>query len=147
MSLITELREKSANAEVIKSEVIAEIKNAFDKYLNGDRLEDYLRNRIGNQEIKERKVFMSVEFWEYHDGCSTTHFHCGGCAWYNPENRHDWKSRRYKGVELRTIDKEVCNYLSSRLVNRMNELGFYLVSKEDSKSRFGYYHTNYYFGW
>ena len=147
MNLITELRAKSASAETIKNEVIAEIKNAFDKYLNGDGLENYLRKRIGTTEIKERKVFMSVEFWEYHDGCSTTHFHCGGGVWYNPENKDGWKSHDYKGVELRTIDKEIGNYLSARLVSRMNELGFYLVSKEDATSRLGYYHTNFYFGW
>ena len=147
MSLINELREKSANAEAIKSEVIAEIKNAFDKYLNGDRLENYLRKIIGNSEIKERKVMLCVKFWEYHSGCSTTHFRCGGCEWYNPENRDDWKSHRYKGVELQTISDEVCNYLSARLMSRMNELGFYLVSKEDAKGRLSYYNTNYYFGW
>lgn len=147
MNLINELREKSANAESIKSEVIAEIKNAFDKYLNSDKLENYLRRRIGDTEIKERKVFMAVEFWEYHDGCSTTHFHCGGAEWYNPENRNGWDSHTYKGIELITINKEVCDYLSTRLMSRMNELGFYLISKEDQKSRFGYYDTNFYFGW
>lgn len=147
MSLITELREKSANAETVKGEVIAEIKNAFDKYLNSDRLENYLRHRIGTDEIKARQVFMDVEFWEYHSGCSTTHFRCGGCEWYNPENKYGWESYKYKGVELIAINKEVCNYLSERLVSRMNELGFHLVSKEDQKSRFGYYDTNFYFGW
>ena len=147
MNLINELRAKSANAETIKSEVIAEIKNCFDKYLNGDGLETYLRSRIGDTEIKERKVFMMVEFWEYHDGCSTTYFHCGGGVWYNPENKNGWESHRYKGIELITINKEIGDYLSSRLMSRMNELGFYLVSKEDQKSRFGYYNTHFYFGW
>lgn len=147
MNLIIELREKSANAESVKSEVIAEIKNYFDKYLNSDGLENYLRQRIGTTEIKERKVFMLVEFWEYHSGCTTTNFHCGGKTWYNPENKDGWDSHTYKGVELRTIDKEIGNYLSTRLMNRMNELGFYLVSKEDKKNRFGYYDTNFYFGW
>ena len=147
MNLITELREKSAKAEITKSEVIAEIKAAFDRYLNSDELENYLRCKIGKTEIKERKVFMIVEFWEYHSGCSTTQFRCGGYTWYNPENEEGWESHTYKGVELRTIDKEVCNYLSSRLVSRMNELGFYLISKEDQNSRFGYYDTHFYFGW
>lgn len=147
MSLINELRAKSANAENTKSEVIAEIKTYFDQYLNSDALESYLRKRIGTSEIKERKVYMGVEFWEYHDGCSTTHFHCGGKAWYNPETKDGWSSHYYKGVELKTIDKDVCRYLSSRLVSRMNELGFYVVSREESNSRFGYYDTNFYFGW
>lgn len=147
MSFINELREKSAGAEATKNDIIAEIKNSFDQYLNSDRLEQYLRLCIGDAEIKQRKVFMKVEFWEYHSGCSTTHFHCGGCNWYNPDNRNGWDSCNYKGVELRTIDKEVCNYLSSRLVNRMNELGFYLVSQEDQKGRLGYYNRHFYFGW
>lgn len=147
MNLITELREKSANAENTKSEVVAEIKTYFDQYLNSDALENYLRRIIGKSEIRDRKVFLKVEFWEYHSGCSTTHFHCGGKEWRNPENEWDWKSHCYKGVELRTIDKEIGSYLSSRLISRMNELGFYLVSREDKQSRLGYYENYFYFGW
>ena len=147
MSLINELRVKSASAEGIKNEVIAEIKTYFDKYLNGDGLENFLRSTIRESEIKERKVFTKVTFWEYHDGCSTTHFYCCGKAWYNPENKDGWNSHTYKGVALSTIDKEIGNYLSTRLMSRMNELGFYLVSKEDCKRRLGYYETYFYFGW
>ena len=147
MNLINELRAKSANAENAKNEVIAEIKNYFDRYLNSDKLEDYLRRSISASEIEARKTFVFVEFWEYHEGCTTTNFTCAGMRWYNPENTHGWGSHYYKGIELRTIDKEICDYLSERLVTRMNELGFYLVSKEDQKSRFGYYDTHFYFGW
>ena len=147
MDFITELKTKSANAENIKSEVIAEIKTYFDKYLNSNELENYLRCTIDESDIKARKTFMAVKFWEHHDGCSTTHLACAGKRWYNPENKDGWDSHRYKGVELRTIDKEIGSYLSTRLVDRMNELGFYLVSKEDRKSRLGYYETHFYFGW
>lgn len=147
MNLINELKEKSAKAEITKSEVVAEIKNDFDKYLNSDRLENYLKRIIGNSEIKARKVFMKVEFWEYHSGCSTTHFHCGGYEWYNPDNRDGWESHTYKGVELITINDEIGKYLSTRLTDRMNELGFYIVSKEKQNGRFGYYNTHFYFGW
>lgn len=147
MSLITELRAKSANAENVRNEVIAEIKNCFDRVLNSDKFEKHLERRIRDDEIKKRKVFMSVDFWEYHSGCTTTNFNCGGIVWYNPENKNGWDSHYYKGVELRTINHEVCAYLSDRLVSRMNELGFHLVSKEDQKSRLGYYDTHLYFGW
>jgi hypothetical protein len=147
MSLINELKEKSTKAEVTKNEVIAEIKSEFDKYLNSDRLENHLKQRIGNTEIKERKVFMKVEFWEYHSGCSTTHFHCGGCEWYNPEYKDGWNSHTYNGIELKDISNEICEYLSSRLINRMNELGFYTISKEKQNGRLGYYNTHFYFGW
>ena len=147
MSLIKELRAKSEKVENVKEEIIKEIKAHFDKYLDGDGLENYLQKRIGASEIKARKVFMTVEFWEYHDGCSTTNFYCGGRVWYNPENKHGWESHKYKGIELISINREVCNYLSNKLEKRMCELGFELLSKEDQKSRFGYYDTNYYFGW
>lgn len=147
MSLIDELKEKSVKAEFTKSEVIAEIKSEFDKYLNSDRLENYLKRRIGNTEIKERKVFMKVEFWEYHSGCSTTHFHCGGYEWYNPKNKDGWESHTYNGIELKDISNEIGEYLSSRLTSRMNELGFYTISKEKQNGRLGYYNTHFYFGW
>lgn len=147
MSLINELKTKSANAESIKSEVIAEIKTYFDKYLNSDALENYLRACIGKSEIESRKVYMDVQFWEYHDGCTTTNFRCGGRVWYNPETKDGWNSHYYKGVELKTIDQEVGNYLCDRLVSKMNELGFYVASKEHRKSRLGYFEVTFYFGW
>ena len=147
MSLINELREQSNIVENKRAEVIAEIKASFDRILNSERFEEHLKRYIDASDIKARKTFMNVEFWEYHEGCSTTSFRCGGITWYNPENKEGWESHRYKGIELCSINKEVCSYLTSRLMNRMNELGFYLVSKEDKKSRFDYYHTNFYFGW
>ena len=147
MNLIAELKAKSANADSVRREVIEGIKAYFDKYLEGDGLENTLRKRIGTSEIRDRKVFMSVEFWEYHSGCSTTSFRCGGEHWYNPEDRDGWKSYNYKGVELRTIDKEVGEYLSAKLEKRMSELGFTLVSKKFECNRFNYYNIHYYFGW
>ena len=147
MDFISELRAKSEKAENHRASVIAEIKSSFDRNINSANFEDYLKRRIGASDIKQRKTFMKVEFWEYHSGCSTTHFHCGGLEWYNPENREGWASHSYKGVELSEIDEEIGQYLSSLLENRMRELGFYVVSKENSKGRLGYYHYNYYFGW
>ena len=147
MSLINELKAKSDTADCTKQEIIEEIKAYFDKYLDGDGLENHLRKTISASEIKERKTFTKVEFWEYHSGCTTTVFRCGGKCWYNPENRDGWKSHKYKGVELISIHKEVCSYLSDKLEKRMRELGFEMVSKEDQKSRLGYYDTHYYFGW
>lgn len=147
MNLMNELRIKSAHAENNRAEVIAEIKASFDKNINGADFEEHLRRRINDSDIKARKTFMKVEFWEYHSGCSTTHFHCGGYVWYNPENREGWNSHSYKGVELSQIDDEVGEYLSSLLENRMRELGFYVVSKENAKGGLGHYHYNYYFGW
>jgi hypothetical protein len=147
MSLINELRAKSANAEATKSEVVAEIKRAFSSYLDSDDFENYLRRRAGKEEIQKRTLPINVQFWAFHSGCSTTNFNCGGYTWYNPENKEGYPSHSYKGVELFTIHNEICSYISNRLKSKMNELGFYLVSAEDVKGRLNYYHTLFYFGW
>lgn len=146
MSLINELKAKSDNTDNVKREVIEEIQAYFDKYLE-EKLENFLQKRIGDTEIKERKVFMKVEFWAYHSGCSTTNFYCAGKYWYNPEIKDGWKSHDYRGVELRTINEEVCEYLTKQLEKRMCELGFNLLSKEKQKSRMEYHNTHFYFGW
>ena len=147
MSLINELRAKSANAEATKSEVVAEIKRAFSSYLDSDDFENYLRRRAGKEEIQKRTLPINIQFWAYHSGCSTTYFNCGGYTWYNPENEEGYPSHSDKRVELVTIQDEICSYISNRLKSKMNELGFYLVSTEDAKGRLNYYHTLFYFGW
>lgn len=147
MSLINELREKSVKANNIKQEVIEEIKNYFDKYLQGDKLELFLRKAINVSDIKERKKFMQIKFWEYHEGCSDTHFYCSGLSWENPENKHGIKSWEYKGVKLRDIQDEVCGYLTRTLIDRMEQLGFHIVSNEYKPNRLGYYERHFYFGW
>lgn len=147
MNLIDELRAKSANAEEIKLNVIAEIQHFFDSYLNSELFEEYLRHKIGDEEIKKRQVFIGVEFWKYHTGCSCTHFSCGVHRWTNPENEYGYKSHSYKNIELISIQNKICNYIASRLKERMNELGFYQVSERDIKGKLGYYHTLFYFGW
>ena len=147
MSLIDELREKSTSMETIKNDIVAEIKKVFSSYLESEEFEEYLRRRAGKEEIQKRILPINVQFWAFHSGCTTTNFNCGGYTWYNPENRDGWESHKYKGIDLSTIDKEVCNYVSARLKSRMNELGFYLVSTENASGRLDYYHTLFYFGW
>lgn len=147
MSLIDELKAKSNSADMVKQEVITEIIKYFDEYLCGEGLEKYLRKRIGDKEIKERKVFMVVNFWEYHSGCSSTYFHCGGKNWKNPESPEGYKSCEYKGVSLRSINTEICAYMKTKLIKRMKELGFTLVSEEKKTNRFEYYEVHMYFGW
>lgn len=146
MNLITELKAKSNSTDNVKQEIIKEIQTYFDKYLD-EGLENFLQHRIGDAEIKERKVFLKVEFWAYHSGCSTTNFYCAGKYWYNPENKDDIQSWYYKGIELRTINEEICGYLTTKLEKRMCELGFNLLSKEKQKSGIGYHDTHFYFGW
>lgn len=147
MNLINELKEKSNQADNTKQEIVEEIKNYFNEYLDSDQLEKFLKANIREDDIKARKKFMMVEFWEYSSGCSTTNFYCGGKYWFNPENKDGWKSHNYKGIKLETIHKEICNYLTNKLISRMKDLGFNLLSQEDKTSWLGYYDRHFYFGW
>ena len=100
MSLINELKEKSNKVYDIRQEVIEEIKEYFDEYLDSDRFEKFLRKNIGNEEIRNRETYLAVRFWEYHNECLDTYFTCGGKKWSNPENQYNYKSRIYRGVYL-----------------------------------------------
>ena len=146
MSLINELKVKSNKAEDVKQEIIQEIKKYFDEYLDIG-LEDVLRQNITDSEIRSRQKFLKVEFWEYRSGCSTTSFYCAGKYWYNPENRDGYASHRYKGIELRDISEEIGNYLTVRLQQRMCELGFDVISREEKHTSMRLYNMHFYFGW
>jgi len=147
MSLINELRIKSNNADNKKQEVISEIKEYFDNYLNSDQLEKFLRANIKEDDIKARKKLIIIEFWNYASGCSTTSFYCAGLYWYNPENKEGWESHYYKTIELRSIQDDVCDYLEKKLRLKMEDLGFTLLSKEDKKGKLEYFNKHFYFGW
>lgn len=147
MSLINELRERSEDANNVKQEVIEEIKKYFYEYLQGEQLEHFLRKSISDSDIKKRKKFIQIKFWEYHAGCSDTYFYCSGLYWENPENKHGIKSWEYKGVKLKDIQDEICEYLTKTLIDRMEQLGFHIVSNEYKPNRLGYYERYFYFGW
>ena len=147
MDFITELRAKSENVKNTKVEIIDEIKARFDDYFNSDRFENYLRERIGRDELDKRQVTLYVKFWEYQSGCSTTHFGCGGITWCNPENKDGYESCIYKGIKLQTINFEVCQILADKLIAKMGAMGFALLSQETQTSRFNYYDKHFIFGW
>jgi hypothetical protein len=145
-NLINELKAKSDRAAATKADISAEIIKIFEKCLD-KQLEDEVRGRIGDTQIKERKVYMQVSFWEYHSGCSTTQFRCGGFTWYNPENHDGWESRTYKNFTLKDIHEPICKHLDNYLERKMHDLGFYTVERTHRISRLGYYETDFYFGW
>ena len=147
MNLINELKQKSNEAYNVKQEVIREIKDYFNEYLNSDDFENYLRTHIDKEEIEKRETSLIVEFWEYHIGCSDTYFYCGGKRWNNPEVQYSYDSRKYKEVMLCDIQSDVCQYLETKLIHRMKELGFNYLRQDKVGNRFNYFDTRYYFGW
>ena len=147
MSLVDELKEKSNELYNIKQEIIEEIKEYFDAYLNSNRFEEFLRGKIRDDEIRKREILLSINFWEYHSGCPDTYFACGGKRWYNPENQHNYESIFYRGIRLYDIQKEICNYLEKRLMQKMIDLGFSFLRYDKKEMVFGYFEISYYFGW
>lgn len=53
MSLINELKEKSNKAYDVRQEVIEEIKEYFDKYLDSDRFENYLKKVLIRMKLQK----------------------------------------------------------------------------------------------
>ena len=107
MSLVDELKEKSNELYNIKQEIIEEIREYFDAYLNSNRFEEFLRGKIRDDEIRKREILLSINFWKYHSGCPDTYFACGGKRWCNPENQHNYESIFYRGIRLYDIQKEI----------------------------------------
>ena len=147
MSLVDELKEKSNELYNIKQEIIEEIKEYFDAYLNSNRFEEFLRGKIRDDEIRKREILLSINFCEYHFGCPDTYFACGGKRWCNPENQHNYESIFYRGIRLYDIQKEICNYLEKRLMQKMIDLGFSFLRYDKKENVFGYFDIIYYFGW
>lgn len=147
MNLVDELKEKSNKTYNIKQEVVEEIKGYFDEYLDSNRFENFLREKIGDDEIRKRETFLSINFWEYHSGCSDTYFACGGQRWNNPENQYNYASFFYRGIRLYDIQNEICNYLEKRLMKKMIDLGFSFLRYDKKENLFGYFEVSYYFGW
>ena len=69
MSLVDELKEKSNELYNIKQEIIEEMKEYFDAYLNSNRFEEFLREKIGNDEIRKREILLSVNVLLYYSVC------------------------------------------------------------------------------
>ena len=146
MNLVEKLKQQSDNYHETRQTIIKEIKNHFDEYFNSDLLEKYLEKKIHRTEIEQRKVCLSIEFWEYHIDCSDTYFFCAGKKWIHPEEK-GYKSRRYKSIQLNSIQQEICEYLEDRLIEKMKELGFRYLTTACNRNKFEYFDANYYFGW
>lgn len=150
MSLIEKLRKQSEEllneTETKKQEVINEIKEHFNKYFNNSKNLEQFVEMLSEHYIEKRQVPIMTNFWEYHSGCRSTNFYCGGCYWYpnNNEYNSDWY---YKGVYLKEIQFEVCSYLKEIVKQEMLKLGFVLKNETYANSRFGYYENTMYFGW
>lgn len=139
MSIINNLNEASRKANSKNDEIILEIEQYFKDKINSESFEADLERHIRSYgDILNRKCKASIEFWEYHDGCTATHFQFLCYRWKNPENPEGWESRRYKGVELRDISNITCERLMQIARYKLEQLGF-AVSFSDASNALGYF--------
>ena len=140
-SLIEEIKQTAATEEEKRAAIREEIVSFFREYLNSEEftetIKSWCKSAIRNGNNHES---VEVEFWDYHDGCSATHFGVGTKEWRNPKESSGWGSRTYKGVGLYQLQEDVGPRLTEMTKSKLIELGFN-VSVQDKRGRIGYYHT------
>jgi len=144
MGFIDDLREKSNKECDSKQKVIEEIKEYFDEHLYGDCFENHLKKLsqqksfLFNLEKREMLTFIYFDKYDY----DKVFFCCCDLKW---ESQTGFK---YKGVELVNIHKEICEYLATKLKQRMEDLGFNYLRCENEGCWLEYANRPmYYFGW
>lgn len=125
MTLAEKLKEKTNEINVIKKEVIDEIVNKFNNYLNNGDFENYLKKIITESDLEKGHKTLCSEFWKYHSGCSGTNFRIVGFVFRNKEvSEYSFESNYYKGIELQSIQKEVIDNCLNHLYAKLEEMGF-----------------------
>ena len=118
--------------------MVSEIVNYFTETFNSQKYLDWLENFLMSK-INEGKRTYSFEnkFWQYHSGCSGTHFKVGFKTWENEPK----DSTKYNGIDLSTIQKPVIDGAISALKDTLKREGIRVVGEEDVS---GNYRYNYY---
>lgn len=132
------LREKTDEINVIKKEVVDEIVDKFNNYLNNGNFENYLKKIITDSDLEKGYKTLYSEFWQYQSGCSGTNFTIAGFKFRNKEvSEYSFESNYYKGIELKSIQKEVIDNCLNHLYTKLEEMGFkYKCEKYEIHKRF-----------
>lgn len=139
MTLAERMAQNSNKIQNKHDEVVFEIVNYFERRLKEPSFEEYLTEICTQKDAAlKRCTYRWVEFWSYHEGCSSTHFAAPGVKWENPENPNGYQSDYYKGINLIDIQRIVGPKILSLTINRLQELGF-SVSYQSDESWLGYY--------
>jgi hypothetical protein len=130
MNLAEKFNKKSEEIENRVDEITNEIVLYFKNIFETGEFENVLeRNLTKEDKIKRRKILF-VEFWNYSSGCSDTNFRVGFHTWKNPEG-NGFKSRRYKGLELYDIQKDVGKKLLNLTEYYLKDMGFKITIEND----------------
>lgn len=135
---IDNLKKQSDNFNEERKSVINEITESFKNYCN-EKLKNFLEKNIGADEIQKRAYTLYGEYWEYHEGCSGTHFYLAGWTWKNPDaDEYSYASTTYKKVSLLDIQSELLGDCVHYLREKLESLGFRNVDYNKEYNRLGY---------
>lgn len=135
MNFVNEINKLQDDFDNKVAKINDDIIDCFKKYLDGDKFTNNLRNEITYQiERGKTYVTLNVEFWEYSPGCSPTYISCG-------LSRYSLKGDETKidGIRLRDIHKPICRTLYRMLSEKLEELGFKIITTGVNESRFDYF--------
>lgn len=139
MSLFNDVMNMTNSLETTRNDIKREIIMYFDKYLNSEKFDEYLKSRLDNDAISKRKLVLYVSFWNYHPGCSGTHFQCCNRRWTNPdEDEYSFNSSKYKGIKLIDIQVDVVNGICKLIKDAMYDREFSDVCINREFNRLGY---------
>ena len=147
-SIIEEIKKTAATEEEKRAAIKEEIVSFFREYLNSEKFTESIKDQCQKAIRRDGHNYTSidVEFWDWHDGCSATHFSVGSKEWKNPEESDGWGSCTYKGVRLCQLQDDVGPRLTEMTKSKLIELGF-KVSVQDKMGRIGYYHHEITLSW
>ena len=141
-NLLEMAQRESKRVDDTKKEIVEEISQYFENYIESEQFELYIKDIINKHETAENKCFkLYSEFWAYHSGCGPTNFSLGNYRWYNPESeQYSIKSHNYKGIELVTIQDEILIRINSMARSKLEEFGFTYdnLSSHSKKNNCGY---------
>lgn len=134
---LEDLRKVKTENENKNENVISEILKYFKEQLDSENFEIGLKDRLTKAIRNNEKEYDTwVEFWDYHSGCSDTHFSVPVCkVWYSDKTGYD--SKYYKNVTLYDIHKKVIDNLLRMYVDKLCDLGLKVMCVDDT-GKIGY---------
>lgn len=120
MKFATKLQIASENLKTTEEYVKREIVSFFaDKFASGEMMRSFERD-LSQDDIRNRKKTIFLDFWTYIPGCSETHFGLLGKEW-NPEDGHSYE---HNGVNLENIYKDVLLAIAELASENFEKEGF-----------------------
>lgn len=131
MKLATKLQITSENLKTTEECVKREIVSFFaDKFASDEMMRSFERN-LSQDDIRNRKKIIFLDFWTYIPGCSETYFGLLGKEW-KPEDGHSYE---HNGVNLKNIYKDVLLAIAELARENFEKEGFEFKLLPDNRNK------------